>query len=58
LRSLRFYSKYLMMIHRQRRVRKGRSAEIRPGELMTLWIYDKKFSAGKQFMFETLSFTA
>jgi hypothetical protein len=24
---------------------------------MAPWIYDKKFSAGMQFMFETLSFT-
>jgi hypothetical protein len=55
--SLRFYSKYLMMIRRQRRARKGGSAEICPSELMTPWIYDKKFSVVKQFMFETLSFT-
>jgi hypothetical protein len=36
---------------------KGKNAEIHPGKLMTPWIYDKKFSAGTQFMLETLSFT-
>jgi hypothetical protein len=46
-----------MMTRRQRRARNGGIAEICPGELMAPWIYDKKFSAGMQFMFETLSFT-
>jgi hypothetical protein len=31
------------MRHRQRRVRKGGSAEIHPGELRASWIYYEKF---------------
>jgi hypothetical protein len=32
-------------------------AEIRPSELIAPWIYDRKFSAGTQFIFEMLPFT-
>jgi hypothetical protein len=35
---------------------KGRSAEIHPSKLMTMWIYDEKFLTGIQFLFGTLSF--
>jgi hypothetical protein len=58
LRFLRSYSKYLMTRRRQRRVRKGESAEIRPCELMASWIYGDKFLTGMQFLFGTSSFTA
>jgi hypothetical protein len=34
-----------------------KNAEIRPSELITPWIYDKKFSAGTQFIFGMLPFT-
>jgi hypothetical protein len=57
LRFLRCYSKYLTTDHRQRRARKGGSTEIRPGELMTTWVYDEKFLMGMRFLFEMLSFT-
>jgi hypothetical protein len=57
LRFLRFYSKYLTTDHRKRRARKGGSAEIHPGELMTTWVYDEKFLMGMQFLFEMLSIT-
>jgi hypothetical protein len=47
-----------MMAYRQQRcARKEGSAEIHPDELMALWIYNKKFLMGIQFMFRTLSFT-
>jgi hypothetical protein len=46
-----------MIDHRQRCAGKGESTEIRPGELMALWVYDKKFLADMQFLFGTLSFT-
>jgi hypothetical protein len=47
-----------MMTYRQQRcARKEGSAEIRPGERMALWIYNKKFLMGIQFLFRTLSFT-
>jgi hypothetical protein len=45
-----------MTDHQQRRAKNGGSAVIHPTELMASWIYDKKFSAGTQFMFETLPF--
>jgi hypothetical protein len=57
LHSLRYYSKYLMTDHRQRRVRKGGNTEIHPGELMSSWIYDEKFLVGMQFLFRTRPFT-
>jgi hypothetical protein len=46
LRSLRSYSKYLMIRRRQRRARKGGSAEIHPCELMASWIYGEKLLMG------------
>jgi hypothetical protein len=36
----------------------GGSAEIRPCELMSSWIYDEKFPMGMQFLFKMSSFTA
>ena len=57
-RFLRSYSKYLTTRRRQRRARKGESAEIRPGELMASRIYDEKFSTAMQFLFGTLLFMA
>jgi hypothetical protein len=45
------------MRRRQRRVRKGGSVEIRPGELRVPWIYYEKFLMDIQFLFRTLSFT-
>jgi hypothetical protein len=51
------YCKYLTIRHRQRRTRKGGSAEIHPCELMASWIYDEKFWTGMQFLFRTSSFT-
>jgi hypothetical protein len=45
-----------MTDHRQRRAKNGGSVVIHPTELMASWIYDKKFIAGTQFMFGTLSF--
>jgi hypothetical protein len=35
----------------------GGSVEIHPDEPMAPWIYDKRFSAGTQFVFRTLLFT-
>jgi hypothetical protein len=43
---------------RQKCARNEGSAEIRPGELMTSWVYDEKFLAGTWFLFRMLSFTA
>jgi hypothetical protein len=57
LRSLRSYSKYLTIDHRQRHARKGGSVEIRPDELMEPWIYDEKFPTDMRFLFKMLSFT-
>jgi hypothetical protein len=56
LHSLHFYSKYLTTDHRQSQARKGGSAEIHPGELMTLWVYDEKLLMNMQFVIEMLSF--
>jgi hypothetical protein len=44
------------MRHRLRRARKGGSAEIRPSELMTQWIYYEKFLTDMRFLFGMLSF--
>jgi hypothetical protein len=55
--SLRSYFKYLTTRRRERRVRKGGSAEIHPYELMASWIYDKKFPTGMQFLFRMSAFT-
>jgi hypothetical protein len=57
LRSLCSFSKYLMTDRQQRRVKKGGSAEIRPGGLMAPWVYDEKFLTDVRFLFEKLSFT-
>jgi hypothetical protein len=46
-----------MTKHRQRRTRRGGSAEIHLYELMASWIYDEKFLTGMQFLFGTSSFT-
>jgi hypothetical protein len=46
-----------MTDHRQRRARKGGSAEIHPGGLMATWVYDEKFLMDVRFLFETLPFT-
>jgi hypothetical protein len=56
--SLYSYFKYLTTGRRQRRVRKGGSADIHSSELMASWIYDEKFLTGIRFLFETLSFKA
>jgi hypothetical protein len=36
---------------------RGKSAEIRPCELMTLWVYDEKFPTCMRFLFAMLPFT-
>jgi hypothetical protein len=46
-----------MADHRQRSVRKGGNAEIRPDELMASWVYDEKFPTDMQFLFRTLPLT-
>jgi hypothetical protein len=47
-----------MTRRRQSHIRNGGSADIRPCELMTPWVYGEKFLMGMRLLFGTLPFTA